>query len=277
MSEDKKTLADLMKSYESKFTDVVLDTSLPVCFRMDGKGFSNFTKDLVRPFDERLSRVMVDTMNFLVTETGASVGYTQSDEITLVFLNNQENSDVEFNGKIQKLVSTIAAKTSVRFNRLLEREIPEKLDDEPVFDARAWNVPTVDRALESVVVRMRDARKNSISMACHAHIDHRKTMGKTSLERLEMLKDLSIVWNDYPEFCKTGTLAVKHLKKYDKIPEEFAKYHKDTKDGFYRTEIKNFYMPELMSNTPEVKDKLLSTIMEHKNKSANVRKVKSPT
>lgn len=278
MSENKKevdtSFPDRMKEYEDAFTSKALDVDLPICFRMDGKGFSKFTKSLTRPFDERLSKVMIDTMNFLVEETGASVGYTQSDEISLVFLKNQETSDIEFNGKIQKLVSTIAAKTSVRFNRLLGQAIPEKVEDEPVFDARAWNVPTQDIALETIVWRMRDARKNSISMACHAHIDHRKTLGKSSSTRLEMLQEIGVEWASYPEFFKTGTLAVKTLKKYDKIPAEFAKYHQNNEDGFYRTEIHNFNFPALMSNHADVKEQLLEKVFSYKNMSAQIRKAK---
>ncbi len=44
------------------------------------------TKGLARPFDIRISRAMVETAKFLVAETNAGIGYTQSDEISLVWM-----------------------------------------------------------------------------------------------------------------------------------------------------------------------------------------------
>ena len=267
-------LEDRMKRYELEFTKEVVDTSLPICVRLDGIGFSTFTENLVRPFDQRLSKIMIDVTNFLVEKTGASVGYTQSDEITLVFLQDPEKEDFSFNGKIQKLTSSYAAKTSVRFNKLLDKLIPEKHGEEPVFDARIWNVPTKEEALNVILWRMRDACKNSISMACHAYIPHKQTLAKNSLERLKMLQDIGISWSDYPEYFKTGTLSTRVVKKYDTVPEEFAKYHKGEDKSFFRTHVESFNLPELLTNYSEGYPKLMKKIMEYKDTSKELREAK---
>jgi tRNA(His) 5'-end guanylyltransferase len=58
---------------------------VPVCCRIDGRAFSGFCKGLKRPFDERLSNLMAETTKHLVTQSGAKLGYTQSDEISLIW------------------------------------------------------------------------------------------------------------------------------------------------------------------------------------------------
>lgn len=274
MEKVQESLDDKMKAYESKFTKETVDCDLPICVRLDGKGFSKFTKSLKRPFDERLSQIMINVMNHLVEKTGATIGYTQSDEITLLFLNTTGTDEMSFNGKIQKLTSTYAAMTSVKFNKELEKSIPEKSEDLPIFDARIWNVPTIKEALDVILWRMRDARKNSISMACHAHIHHKKTLTKNSIERVQMLQDMGIIWSNYPEYFKTGTLAIKTLKKFDKIPEEYAQYHQNSEQSFFRTEIRNINMPELLENYSEKSLILLAMATEHKKIAEDLRKKK---
>lgn len=38
---------------------------LPLYARIDGRGFSKFTKNMARPFDEQMVRAMVDTTKIL--------------------------------------------------------------------------------------------------------------------------------------------------------------------------------------------------------------------
>lgn len=51
-----------------------------------------FTKGFLRPFDERIFVAMLHTTRDLVAEFNAATGYTQSDEITLVFPPQYEES-----------------------------------------------------------------------------------------------------------------------------------------------------------------------------------------
>jgi tRNA(His) 5'-end guanylyltransferase len=78
----KDSLGDRMKGYEFQYSGQQLLPLIPIVARMDGKAFHTFTAGLKRPFDERLSRLMVATTKFLVQETNARVGYTQSDGAT---------------------------------------------------------------------------------------------------------------------------------------------------------------------------------------------------
>ena len=69
-------MGDRMKSYEAQTCGIKLIPRIPVIARLDGKGFSKFTKGLKRPYDERLSNLMVETTKYLVKETNANCGYS---------------------------------------------------------------------------------------------------------------------------------------------------------------------------------------------------------
>merc|ERR550525_2009160 len=75
-----------MKAYEEigKASKSV-NHSEPLIVRLDGHCFSTFTKGFVRPFDVNLHRAMVLTTADLVNRFHAQTGYTQSDEITLIW------------------------------------------------------------------------------------------------------------------------------------------------------------------------------------------------
>jgi tRNA(His) 5'-end guanylyltransferase len=90
-----------MKEYESAEAGRRLLPLLPVCARIDGNGFSRFTQHLARPFDARLSRLMVDTTRALVEETQALAGYTQSDEISLLWYSADPKTLVFLDRRVQ--------------------------------------------------------------------------------------------------------------------------------------------------------------------------------
>jgi len=66
-------LGDRMKSYESQECDRKFLPGLPVYARIDGRNFSRFTKNMTRPYDERMSRAMVATASALVEKTHATL------------------------------------------------------------------------------------------------------------------------------------------------------------------------------------------------------------
>lgn len=80
----KDAFGDRMKGYESLETDRRAMTGLPLVVRVDGRSFSKFTRGMARPYDTDMANLMVETAKYLVEETNAKVGYTQSDEITLI-------------------------------------------------------------------------------------------------------------------------------------------------------------------------------------------------
>lgn len=223
-------LGDRMKEYEMAEAGRRCMPRLPILARIDGRGFSRFTSDLERPYDRRLSDLMVETVKFLVRETNAVCGYTQSDEISLCWYSSSLESQVVFDGRISKLTSVLAALTTVYFNRRLPEFLPPQYAERmPHFDARVWNVPNLDEAANTFLWREFDATKNSISMAARAHFSHKQIDGKHGGEMQAMLRDKGVEWSEYPSFFKRGTYIQrrKTVRRFttdelDKLPPRHA-------------------------------------------------------
>jgi tRNA(His) 5'-end guanylyltransferase len=223
----KDDLGDRMKLYENTESDRRFMPLLPICARLDGRSFSRFTQGLKRPYDERMSALMQLVTDYLVDETQACIGYTQSDEISLVWHSSALKHKVFFDGRIQKMCSVLAAMASAQFNKALLDFLPEKQDVTPVFDARVWQVPNQIEAANVFLWRELDATKNSISMAAHHHFGHHALMGKNGEQKMEMLFNAGINWNDYPTFFKRGSYFQKRpitrkftTKELESLPEK---------------------------------------------------------
>lgn len=102
MKESKDLFGDRMKMYEGIEAGRSFIPLMPVCIRLDGKAFHNWTKGLERPFDESFRSIMVETTKYLVDETCAVMGYTQSDEISLILYSNKIESQIYFDGNIDE-------------------------------------------------------------------------------------------------------------------------------------------------------------------------------
>jgi len=216
---------DRMKEYE-KLQNQRFMKNLPVLVRLDGKNFSKFTKGLKRPFDENLISLFVDTTKYLLAESNALMGYTQSDEITLLlYSSNKYDSEIFHGGKIQKIISVLSSMTTAFFNSKIPQYIPQKQDNLALFDCRAWQVPTLEEAANVFLWRENDASKNSISMVASEYYSHKDLMNKNSKEKQEMIYEYSGVnWNDYPNAFKRGTFIQKKIISSTFTPEEIENF-----------------------------------------------------
>jgi tRNA(His) 5'-end guanylyltransferase len=210
---NKDPLGDRMKLYESQEAGRRFIPLLPICIRLDGRSFSRWTKGLGRPYDARLHDLMVAVTRGLVEETNASIGYTQSDEISLVLYSDDHKSQVYFDGRIQKIVSSLSGFASALFNAMLGDYLPEKSNTGSLatFDCRAWTVPNLDEAVNTVLWREFDATKNSVLQSAHFYYSHNQLLGKHKSEMQDMLMAKGINWNDYPDWFKRGTYVQRRL------------------------------------------------------------------
>ncbi|KAF1845490.1 uncharacterized protein K460DRAFT_283147 [Cucurbitaria berberidis CBS 394.84] len=189
-------LADRMKKYEASF-DYTLPLDSPIILRLDGHGFSRFTAHFCRPFDQRIHDAMISTCSDLLSFfPQATVAYTQSDEITLVFPDGVQS----FNERVQKLSSLAASYCSVGFNKYLaeylERQPEPKVKASAYeklgtahFDARFFAVPSVEEALNCLLWRCRnDAVRNSVSGFARTLYTTKQMHGKRTTELLEMME-----------------------------------------------------------------------------------------
>jgi tRNA(His) 5'-end guanylyltransferase len=221
---NRDNLGDLMKMYEKWEAGRYLMARLPILIRLDGKAFHSFTRGLARPYDSRLSDLMVDTTKFLVEQSNALIGYTQSDEISLCIYTDGPNSEVFLGGKIHKLCSVLASMAAAYFNQHLPAAIPEKAGKLAYFDNRVWNVPNLEEAANVFVWRELDATKNAISMVAQAYFSHSALQNKHAGEMQEMLwSEHGINFNDYPSSFKRGTYVRRVTKDIAFTAEELEK------------------------------------------------------
>ncbi|MCB9685459.1 MAG: hypothetical protein H6735_10500 [Alphaproteobacteria bacterium] len=240
-----------MKAYEKQESGRRHLPLLPICARIDGRSFSRFTRGLRRPYDERLSELMVRTTEHLVEQTQARVGYTQSDEISLVLLADGPKSQTFLDGRVQKLTSLLAAMATGFFVRHLDGALPEKAGQIPVFDCRTWTVPTREEAVAALLWRQQDATKNAVAMAARHHYAHGELHGRSAAQMQEMLFAKGVNFNDYPTFFKRGTWVRRQTTSRRLTADELAALppkHRARTDPdlmIERTEIVRLDLPPL--------------------------------
>lgn len=231
MSSD--ALGDRMKSFEMEYAGRKLMTEVPAMCRIDGRSFSRFTKGMDRPYDQRLTNLIIATTAFLVEETNANMGYTQSDEITLTWYSDNPKSEMLFGGRVQKMESVIASLTTVFFNKELPEffigktdmlvTVAKLLNQMPHFDCRVWSVPTLEEGANCFLWREQDAVKNSVTMAASCYYSHNELMNKHGGDKQEMLFQKGINFNDYPASFKRGTYVQRRSVVRPFTPEEIGK------------------------------------------------------
>jgi tRNA(His) 5'-end guanylyltransferase len=218
------TLGDKMKALEGVEGSRKAMIGMPMIARLDGRAFHTFTKGLKRPFDENLTKLMQDTTKYLVEQTCALIGYTQSDEITLVwFFPADAVQEYIFDGRYQKICSILSATATAYFNKHLAAVLPEKADALPLFDARVWQVPTLHEAYQCLLWREKDAIKNSISMVAQAHFSDRVLHGASSEAKKQMLREIGDPWENYASCYRKGTYFRRVEEKRPLTELELAK------------------------------------------------------
>lgn len=231
-------LGDRMKIYEN-VTRTYLTRRTPVIIRIDGKAFHTFTKGFVKPFDDILVQTMQDTMKYLCENIeGCVLGYTQSDEITLVLCDYKKlTSQAWFDNNIQKMCSISASMATLEFNRKFceyteqwimnaqnsaysNEEGLEKCSkirtayDKAVlrgalFDSRIFNIPK-EEVNNCLLWRQQDATRNSIQSLAQANFPQKQLESKNCSELQEILwQEKGINWNDIPTHIKHGFCCIK--------------------------------------------------------------------
>jgi tRNA(His) guanylyltransferase len=200
----KDDLGDRMKEYEQHETGRKFLSMLPIYARIDGRGFSKFTRGMVRPFDPAMSAAMIETTRYLVQHTGALIGFTQSDEISLAWKAPDHRAAIFFNGKIAKMTSVLAGMATAAFSRTIRGWEPYE-NRYPAFDARVLQMPLDYEVANMFLWRTLDAERNAISMAAQARFSHKELQGKSQIAMAAMLKDAGVDFAAYPVSFRQGT------------------------------------------------------------------------
>jgi tRNA(His) 5'-end guanylyltransferase len=128
-------------------------------------------------------------------------GYTQSDEISLLF----HIEDNTFSRKERKLISILAAEASVAFSMATGKAA--------VFDCRLVPLPTKDNVVDYFRWRQEDSHRNSLNSYCYwmlrqeglsAKVADKKIMGVSNGVKNEILFQRGINYNDLPLWQRRG-------------------------------------------------------------------------
>lgn len=227
----KDNLGDRMKSYYEARSKVLLTRRTPVIIRLDGKAFHTFTKGFEKPFDEVLCEAMQETMKYLCENIqGCVLGYTQSDEITLVLIDYQKlTTDAWFDYEIQKICSVSASMAAMKFNKVFAEKANEcigyisegesvgeqvmayrrAIHTGAVFDSRCFNIPK-EEVTNCLLWRQQDAIRNSIQSVGQAHFSHKQLEGLNTNQIQELLfQEKGINWDKYYTKFKRGSCCIK--------------------------------------------------------------------
>ena len=205
-----------MKGYEN-ITRNHLISRMPVVLRLDGCHFHTFTRGFEKPFDGTMVWSMKATMKYLCEHIqGCVLGYTQSDEITLVLVDYEKlNTCSWFDNNIQKMCSVASSMATYAFRKsMFDATLPgtiyrEKLENGAFFDCRAFNVPRED-LLNCILWRIKDCIRNSKQSLGQAHFSHKELHQKNTDEIVGMVKEKTgIVWDNLPIMFKCGTFCIK--------------------------------------------------------------------
>jgi tRNA(His) guanylyltransferase len=233
---DNDEFGNRMKYYESFETDRKFLPGLPIYVRLDGRGFSKFTRDMKRPYDTQMSNLMVATVKHMVSETQARFGYCQSDEISLVYLEKDHNSELFFNRKIMKMTSVLASMATAFFIMNIRNhfDYPNQYETRlPHFDARVIQLPSLEEAANMILWRTMDATKNAISMAAQSMFSHKSLQGLNGAEMQEkMFQEAGVNFNAYPAFFKQGSFIGRRIVEKALTAETLAKIPEELRERY---------------------------------------------
>lgn len=205
-------LSTRMKEYYENIYRTFFPRRTNVIIRVDGKGFSKYTRGLEVPYDLGFMEDMDNTAKFLCENIqGTICAYVQSDEISVMLADYQSLvASAWFGNNIQKIVSVSASFTTSEFNRLrLLRVGPEMKWAN--FDSRAFVIPEKEEVVNYFLFRQNDATRNSIQSTGRAHFSHKETHRVTTKQMVQkLLEEKDVDWNNMPDGWKRGRFVKKN-------------------------------------------------------------------
>jgi tRNA(His) guanylyltransferase len=197
-------LDKMMRVYETSLDQYVMPGVYMVA-RIDGRSFTKLTKNtlkLERPFDVRFRNAMIATVEHLMNSGFKIIyGYTESDEISLLFDLNEKS----FDRKVRKLNSILAGEASAIFTY--------QMDTIAAFDCRICPLPDAGKVIDYFRWRAEDALRNSLSAYCYWKLrDTGKSQSQATKDvsglsvagKNELLFSMGINFNDLPAWQKRG-------------------------------------------------------------------------
>ena len=199
--------------YYRSLTDYkLLPNSYVICM-LDGRSFSSFTKKhFAKPFDVDFHSMMNETAKYLCENiSGCVLAYVQSDEITLVLKDTQEQ-DTMFRYRLCKMLSVFASLATAKFNQLMMMYRMKQgmginpgdvIEKSPLcqFDCKCWNVPNEQKVLQWLIYRQNDCVRNSKQQFAQTYLPHKELVGLKTDQQVDKVLNLKgMDWNQ----CTNG-------------------------------------------------------------------------
>jgi len=194
-------LGDRMKRQYENRTRYFLPRRTYTIIRLDGRAFHTFTRDMQRPFDQKLIDTMNSVTKYLCENImGTVLGYTQSDEITLLLTDfKDEKAQAYFDGNIQKITSVSAGMASAKFT--------QDFGKLAVFDARVFTIPDSVEVANNFIWRQNDATRNSIQMIAQSLYSQEELKGKSFADVNKLLLQKGHNFDTYHSHHKRGRVV----------------------------------------------------------------------
>ena len=230
---DKTALGNRMKNFYEAIPKTFLIRKTPVIIRLDGKAFHSFTRGFKKPFDKILIKTMQETTKYLCENIqGCVIGYTQSDEITLVLVDYFKiDTDAWFGYNVQKITSVSASMATLAFNNIFRKYVSELIPEDlsnsskedikyynalnraiikgAFFDSRCFNIPK-EEVNNCLLWRQQDATRNSIQSLAQSLYSNKQIEGiNTKKLQDKMFTEKGVNWNDLPTTQKRGSCCIK--------------------------------------------------------------------
>ena len=198
-----------MRQYEQAMDQVIVP-GMYIIVRLDGNRFSKLTynEGFEKPFDVRFRDLMIKaTQECMKQGFRITYGYTQSDEISLLF-NIEDNA---YNRKVRKILSLLAGAASARFSLELNKLFGK--DEAVVLDSRVIALPNVQLVKDYFIWRQEDANRNALNDWCYWTLRKEgKSRGEATRilkrmpvsEKNELLFERGINYNNVPAWNKRG-------------------------------------------------------------------------
>jgi tRNA(His) guanylyltransferase len=201
-----------MRALES-YHSIKVPSNTWLVIRVDGRSFSKLTETMKfeKPFDSAFSGYMINVAKALVEEFQATYAFTESDEISLLLPPTWSLFDRE----LEKVVSVSAAAAAGKMTHLLVHAVRGEIVVPPImFDSRVCICPNEAAVTDYFRWRQGDANRCAINGYCYwtlrkeglsAHKASSILNKKSQDEKLALLKEKGIVWDEVPGWQKNGT------------------------------------------------------------------------
>ena len=176
---------------------------------------------------------------------GCKLGYTQSDEITLLLTDYDTlTTNAWFDNNVQKICSVSASMATLQFNKFFKENVQKYFNDNvdiiplyddeydfkesfdkdyfyhvlcpaeemgAMFDSRCFNIP-IEEVVNCFIWRQQDATRNAIQMLGQTYFPHKELDHKSCNDIQDMLMlQKNINFNNMPTEFKRGVCCVKKI------------------------------------------------------------------